>query len=514
MNGTATRNPLLALVLAGILGAGLAVSAQAEDPGYDLSVVDDAQDAWVALAPQELEELVGPIALYPDDLLAVVLPAAVYPLQLVEAQRLLQRRDQEPDLEADEDWDDAVVALLNYPEVLDLLNEDLDWTLQLGEAVIRQEEDVLDAIERFRERAYVAGNLRSDGRQVVERRDSVIEVRPVEEKVIYVPYYEPRQVIVYQTVPVYHYYPRPRPVYYHPLAVDLWFGRGGFWGVSTYFRLGWNTRHIHVYHHGHVRHPYYGHAYRYGKYRSWYQRHGIVRHRAFHAPHPRWRPRHGYHRFRWHARHARPQRAAPPRYERRVAPGRQHYQARQEGPRSRNGALREDERRPPRQQFTTRGADRAEARPGQERRNPVTRAGRDRPAARSAPGVRAPRAERTYSTAKRAAVSPSRVIHGRDDDRSRMSVRTRPPRQAEAASGRATYRTERSKRAAVASAPRIRSEQPAQRAAPSRRPPPAASARTGQARSTTPRMAPRKAAPARPAASRATESRRPRQQQR
>jgi hypothetical protein len=89
------------------------------------------------LQAAELEELVGPIALYPDDLLAIVLPASAYPMQIIDAQRFLEDLEDDPTLEPNPDWDDSVVALLNYPEVLALLNEDLDWTWRLGEAVAR-----------------------------------------------------------------------------------------------------------------------------------------------------------------------------------------------------------------------------------------------------------------------------------------------------------------------------------------------------------------------------------------
>ena len=138
----------------------------------------------VLLAPAALEELVGPIALYPDDLLAIALPAATYPLQVVQAQRFLEARREDASLEPSEDWDDSVVALLNYPEVVELLNDDLDWTWELGEAVLAQQEDVLEAVAAFRERARVAGNLRSDDFQIVEGESDGLRIRPRDPEVI------------------------------------------------------------------------------------------------------------------------------------------------------------------------------------------------------------------------------------------------------------------------------------------------------------------------------------------
>ena len=217
---------------------------------------------------EELETLIGPIALYPDDLLAIVLPASTFPLQIVEAGRFLENLETDASLKPDEDWDDSVVALLNYPEVIELLNEDLDWTWRLGEAVVAQQEDVISAIELFRDRAYAAGNLKSDDYQLVAHEGSSIQITPVEEDVIYVPYYEPEQVVVYQPRPVYYYYPRSYPVYYYPYPAYHSF-HNSFWGVTTAYAIGWHSHHLSVFHHSFYGHPYYGHSY-WDRY--WYRR--------------------------------------------------------------------------------------------------------------------------------------------------------------------------------------------------------------------------------------------------
>ena len=217
------------------------------------------------ISASEIEELVGPIALYPDDLLAIVLPASTYPLQIVEAARFLEALEDDPSLEPDEDWDDSVVALLNYPEVIELMNEDLDWTWRLGEAVVAQQSDVIASIETFRDRAYAAGNLESDDYQLVSHEGDAIQITPVQEDVIYVPYYEPEEVIVYQPRRVYYYYPRPYPVYYYPYpsyySFHNHFHHRWFWGVTTAFTIGWHSHHLNVYHHTFYGHPYYGYSY-------------------------------------------------------------------------------------------------------------------------------------------------------------------------------------------------------------------------------------------------------------
>ena len=137
------------------------------------------------------------------------------------------------------------------------MNDDLDWTYDLGTAVLNQRADVLNAIQSFRDQAYAAGNLRSDERQTVARDDGAIAIKPADPQVIYVPYYEPERVVVYQTTPVYHYYPYRYPVYYYPYPAHYAFGTG-FWGVRSWFSIGWHSHHVHVYDWHYANHPYYG----------------------------------------------------------------------------------------------------------------------------------------------------------------------------------------------------------------------------------------------------------------
>ena len=155
-----------------------------------------AQDDKV-LSKDEINTLVGKIALYPDDLVAIVLPASTYPLQVVEAARFIDQRKKDPSLKPSDKWDDSVVALLNYPEVVKLMNDDLDWTWKLGDAVINQRGEVLDAIQSFRGEAAAAGNLHTDAHQVVQNDDQgEVSIKPADPQVVYVPYYDPQQVVV------------------------------------------------------------------------------------------------------------------------------------------------------------------------------------------------------------------------------------------------------------------------------------------------------------------------------
>ena len=277
-----TRTTVQKIALALLAIAPLAAYAQApvDDSGKAIGAYEPALEALDVseyigneeiplMSDVDLEVLVGPIALYPDDLLAIVLPASAYPLQLIDAARFLKELEGDSSLKPDPDWDDSIVALLNYPEVIELLNEDIDWTWRLGEAVVAQQGDVVLAVETFRDRAYTAGNLKSDDYQNVTRDEGVIEITPVVEDVIYVPYYEPERVVVYQPRPVYYYYPRSYPVYYYPYSSAYEFDRGYFWGVTTAFTIGWMSDSLHVYHHSYHGHPYYGRSYRD---RWWYRR--------------------------------------------------------------------------------------------------------------------------------------------------------------------------------------------------------------------------------------------------
>ena len=196
---TRSRTVFLFLMLA--FGAPLQLAAQLliDESGNSLVTTDQSEyvskgiasadiDGINSLSPVELEKLIGPIALYPDDILAIVLPASTYPLEIVLASRFLDEYDIDSSIDPDEAWDESVIALLNYPEVLRMMDEEIDWTGRLGNAVISQQSDLIAAIEAFRDRAYVAGNLETDEHQNVRNKDGVIEIKPVDKEVNYVPY--------------------------------------------------------------------------------------------------------------------------------------------------------------------------------------------------------------------------------------------------------------------------------------------------------------------------------------
>ena len=206
-------------------------------PEFDVMAEEAQQSAAPALlSMDQLVELVGPIALYPDELLAITLPAATYPLEVVQAARYLEKHKSNPDLKPNEKWDESVLGLLNYPEVIDLLNKDLDWTWELGAAVADQQSDVMDAIQQFRNQAHTAGNLESNNNQVIVVEKEVIVIESATPEVIYVPTYNPSTVIVVQSAPYPYYYSAPYPYYYNPAAA---FWTGMFVGAAISYGVGW-----------------------------------------------------------------------------------------------------------------------------------------------------------------------------------------------------------------------------------------------------------------------------------
>jgi hypothetical protein len=220
---------------AALIAAFSATHVQAQAPAAPSAGVAAAYSA------QELEGLVSRIALYPDDLVAIILPASTNPLQIVQADRFLDKRKADPKAPVDEKWDDAVKSLLNYPEVVKKMSSDLDWTADLGEAVVTDQGAVLEAVQSFRRKTQSAGNLKSDDKQVVVVEKEVIKIVPANPEVIYVPQYNPTTVVVSGGYSAWGYYPAPYPVYYYPYAPGAAFATGLIWGaaISAAWNGGW-----------------------------------------------------------------------------------------------------------------------------------------------------------------------------------------------------------------------------------------------------------------------------------
>lgn len=175
--------------MAGLLGAllGAAPGAAAQE------AVPPPAPMYQPLSADQLNQLLGPIALYPDPLIAQLLPAATFPSEIVEADRYLSSGG-DPNAADAQPWDASVQAMTRFPNVLQWMDQNLDWTTELGQAFLNQQQDVMNAIQVLRQSAYNLGNLQSTPQEQVINDGGYIEIVPADPQVIYVPVYQPDQV--------------------------------------------------------------------------------------------------------------------------------------------------------------------------------------------------------------------------------------------------------------------------------------------------------------------------------
>jgi hypothetical protein len=208
------------------------------------STIRAQQTQPAAFKPEEIEALVAPIALYPDSVLSQVLMASTYPLEIVHAARWVKAN---PNVKGDaavkavekEPWDVSVKSLVAFPQILEPMNDKLDWTKKLGDAFLAQQKDVFAAVQRLRARAKESGNLKSNEQQnvIVEPAPAgsqtttatIVKIEPANPQVIYVPAYNPSVVYGAWSYPAYPptYWP-PYPAYYPGQALMTGFA----WGIG------------------------------------------------------------------------------------------------------------------------------------------------------------------------------------------------------------------------------------------------------------------------------------------
>jgi hypothetical protein len=232
----------------------IALLAVCDGPAWLLAqdaAAPDSQPDAPPLAPEQLDSLVSPIALYADPLIAQILAAATYPLDVVEANRWLQANPNLTgtaltDAAQQQNWDPSVQALIVFPSVVQMMDKNLKWTTDLGNAFLAQEQDVMDAVQRQRQRASDSGKLVSSPQENVQTSDQngkqVIVIQPAQPEVIYVPVYNPATIWgppIYNPWPVFWYPPRPPTAIIGGGIFSFWFGIP----VSRYFRQwgGWNS---------------------------------------------------------------------------------------------------------------------------------------------------------------------------------------------------------------------------------------------------------------------------------
>jgi len=194
------------------------------------------------LTPNQLDDLVAPIALYPDELVSQIMVAATYPLEVVEAFQFEQSHPalQGPALTQaaqQQNWDPSVQALVLFPDVLKRLNADVTWTTNLGNAFLAQQQDVMDAVQRMRQRAQQAGKLKSTPQENIANNNGYIGIEPVDPDVIYVPVYDPAWIWGPPLWYPYPYWGWPAFGFYGP---GVYFGWGPGINMGFFFGVGWH----------------------------------------------------------------------------------------------------------------------------------------------------------------------------------------------------------------------------------------------------------------------------------
>lgn len=214
---------LVFLILPGLIGV----------PALWSQEYRDAPEAYL-FSPEELDDLLAPIALYPDPLLAQVLPAATFIDQIDEAARFVRRHGKSTRRIDSQPWDVSVKAVAHYPDVLFMMDRKYDWTVSVGQAFINQEAEVMESIQRLREDARSMGNLNTTSQQQVVEDSGYIRIVPAAPTVIYVPTYDPSLV-----------YYEPSPYSYGFISfgigfsIGAWLNRDCDWYGQRIYYHGW-----------------------------------------------------------------------------------------------------------------------------------------------------------------------------------------------------------------------------------------------------------------------------------
>lgn len=254
--GCVMMSATIRIIAVALLALAAEPSLAQNQPGTSASIQPQQQ-----LTGPQLEALVAPIALYPDTLLSEILMASTYPLEVVEADRWVKANkdlsgDQLKTAVAQQRWDESIKSLVATPSALDMMSSKLDWTQKLGDAVLAQQADVMDAVQRLRQRAEGKGKLTTTPQQTVRTEIAggkrIIAIEPTEPDTLYVPYYDPAVVYgdwPYADYPPY-YFGAPGYIGAGILATGLAFGTGyalGRWATNRYRWGGgfnWNNHQI------------------------------------------------------------------------------------------------------------------------------------------------------------------------------------------------------------------------------------------------------------------------------
>jgi hypothetical protein len=200
--------------------------------------------------PEQIEQIVAPIALHPDSLLAQILMASTYPLEIVEAYRWLEKNPKLKGAELEEalkktDWDASVKALCGFRDVVKQMNDNLDWTQDLGDAFLGQKTELMETVQKMRKKALDSGNLKTTEQQKVTQESEVIVIESTKTEVVYVPSYSPTVVYGPSWSYPYYYYP---PMYVPPPAGYgfMAFTAGVVWGAAIWGGCNWHGNDVNI----------------------------------------------------------------------------------------------------------------------------------------------------------------------------------------------------------------------------------------------------------------------------
>src|SRR3954453_2704250 len=247
---------VIAIVSLALSSTGSAQQAQSQE----MTTTTTTDQETTKLPAGELDSLVAPIALYPDSLLAQTLAASTYPLEVIQLQQWMDKNKNLQgkalaDAVAKQPWDPSIQGLVEFPDVVQRMAGNIQWTTDLGNAFLAQQSDVMDAVQRLRGKAQGTGNLKTNAQSVVKTETvssgkQVIEIQQANPEVVYVPSYDP--TVVYGPAPAeYPYYPYTYPGYMPgtalmwgtgiALGAAAWGAWGGHWG-----NCDWNGGNVNI----------------------------------------------------------------------------------------------------------------------------------------------------------------------------------------------------------------------------------------------------------------------------
>ena len=257
MNSQRPRSRFPRQALYGVIAILCVASLQWSSPLVLAQEETTTTEEAATISPDQLDSLVAPIALYPDAMLAQTLAASTYPLEVMQLDQWMDKNKNLKDKAlvdavAKQPWDPSVQSMAAFPDVVQRMAENIQWMTDVGNAVLAQQKDVMDAVQRMRAKAQGTGNLKTGSEQKVETKTSqsgqqVIVVEQANPEVAYVPSYDPE--VVYGAAPAeYPYYPYSYPGYQpgRALAWGSAIAVGGVWANNNWGNCNWDDGNVNI----------------------------------------------------------------------------------------------------------------------------------------------------------------------------------------------------------------------------------------------------------------------------